>query len=78
MPTRIHQMTPKRRRRLVRKRVYEGLGRLAQDGDWARLGAILGILEGQLDDFDAIDGAVRLLEWAGSDGGQDQGPKVQF
>jgi len=59
---------PAGRRRLLHRDFYARLGELART-DPARLGAVLGLLEGVLDDVEAVDAAVRLLEWGGSPGG---------
>jgi len=60
-----------KRRRMLRAEFYRALGRLAQM-EPARAGAILAILEAQMDDGDAVDAALRLMAWAGApddDGG---------
>jgi len=61
-----------KRRRMLRAEFYRALERLAQM-EPARAGAILGVLESQLDDGDAVAAALRLMAWAGApdrDGGR--------
>jgi len=76
MQTKIDESIPRRRRRMLRRDFYAELGRLARD-DPARLGAVLGVLEAQCDDLDAVRAALRLVAWAGAPDGDGGGGQAE-